>query len=247
MEPDESPLPPCPRTGQCFLRELVRRGCRSDSLGKIATPVVTLDEHPSRIPESRRQPSVPYVRDEEGNVTCLGHDRYGGAALPLQIVVGEPLQGRCLSRHVASRDHPRRSSFGRAVPEIEVSRYGEDRVRDPCIPRNARVTRHVGSAVDVPEASEMSVVARFLSPRRIGDHVTVFSQEGLNDLEDPGVADSPLDKAAPIEHLVTKWGGLLGRISSLVWRIFLENPFDIGAEPRELFSLEDAIENYVSL
>ena len=117
----------------------------------------------------------------------------------------------------------------------------------PWIPRNARVTRDVGSAVDVPEASEMSVVARFLSPRRIGDHVTVLSEEGLNNLEDPGVADSPLDKPAPIEHLVTKWGGLLGRISSLVWRIFLENPLDIGVERRELPSLEDAMKDYESL
>ena len=97
METDERPLSPCPGTGQRFLGELVRHGCRSDSLGKIATPVVALDEHPSRIPESRGQPSVPYVRDEEGNVACLGHDRHGGAALPLQILVGEPLQGRCLS------------------------------------------------------------------------------------------------------------------------------------------------------
>ena len=46
---------------------------------------------------------------------------------------------------------------------------------------------------------------------------------------------------------MTKWGGLLGRIPSLVWRIFLENPLDIGAECRELFSLEDRMENHVSL
>ncbi len=77
--------------------------------------------------------------------------------------------------------------------------------------------------------------------------MAVLSEEGLNDLEDPGVADSPLDKAAPIEHLVTKWGGLLGRISSLVRWIFLEDPLNVGAERRELISLEDAIENDVSL
>ena len=46
---------------------------------------------------------------------------------------------------------------------------------------------------------------------------------------------------------MTKWGGLLGRISSLVWRIFLENLLDIGAERRQLFSLEDATEDHVSL
>jgi hypothetical protein len=56
------------------------------------------------------------------------------------------------------------------------------------------------------------------------------------------VADCSLDEAAPIEHLVTKWGGLLGRISSVVRRVFPEDPFDIGAERCELFSPEDAVE-----
>jgi len=40
---------------------------------------------------------------------------------------------------------------------------------------------------------------------------------------------------------------LLGWISSLIWRIFLENSFDIGAKRGELFSYENAIENYVTL
>ncbi len=40
---------------------------------------------------------MPYVRNEEGNVACFGHDRLGAAAFPLQIVVGEPLQGGRLS------------------------------------------------------------------------------------------------------------------------------------------------------
>ena len=168
-------------------------------------------------------------------------------ALPLQIVVGEPLERRCLSCHVASRDHPRRAGLKRAVPQIEVRSDGEDRVRDPWIPRNARIARDMGSAVDVPEPPEMSVVACFLSPRRVGDHVAVLPQEGFYDLEDPGVADRPLDKAAPIEHLVTKWCGLFGQVSSLIGRTLLENPVDIGAERRKLFCTEDTIENDVSL
>jgi len=93
----------------------------------------------------------------------------------------------------------------------------------------------------------MSVVVRFLPPRRIGDHVAVLPQERFNDLEYPAVCDGPLDKAASIEHLVTKWGGLLGRVSSLIWRKLLEHSFDIGAQRRELVSYEDAIENDVAI
>ena len=147
---------------------------------------------------------MPNVRDEEGNVTRPSHDRHGAAALPLQMVVGEPLHGRGVSGHVASRDDPCRSSLNRAIPQVDVSRDSENRIRDPRIPRNARVTGDVWSAVDVPEAAEMLVVARCLSPRRVGDHVAILSQEGLHDLEDPEVADCPLDEAAPIEHLVPK-------------------------------------------
>jgi hypothetical protein len=33
----------------------------------------------------------------------------------------------------------------------------------------------------------------------------------------------------------------------VIWRIFLEDPLDIGAERRELLSPEDAIENHVAL
>jgi hypothetical protein len=93
----------------------------------------------------------------------------------------------------------------------------------------------------------MSVVARFLPPRRVGDHVAVLSQERLNDLEDPGVSDSPLDEAASIEHLVTKWRGLLGLVSSLIRWVCLEDPLDIGAQRRDLFCREDAMENDVAI
>jgi hypothetical protein len=99
----------------------------------------------------------------------------------------------------------------------------------------------------MPEASEVLVVARVLPPSRIGDHVAILPQKGLNDLEDSWVGNGPLDHAAPIEHLVAKWGGLLGRISSVVWRIFLEDSFDIGAERCEFFLVEDAIEFCVSI
>jgi len=77
--------------------------------------------------------------------------------------------------------------------------------------------------------------------------MAVLTQERLNHLEYPGVCDGPLDKAASIEHLVTKWGGLLGRVSSLIWRKLLEHSFDIGAQRRELVSYEDAIENDVAI
>ena len=61
------------------------------------------------------------------------------------------------------------------------------------------------------------------------------------------MTDCPLDKAAPIEHLVAERFGLLGRISSLVWREILEDPFDVSAERCELFSAEDLTEEDVSV
>jgi len=56
-----------------------------------------------------------------------------------------------------------------------------------------------------------------------------------------------LDEAAAIEHFVTKWGRLLRWISSVIWRIFVEHSFDIGAKSGEFFSHEDAIEYYITL
>ena len=46
---DECSLSRRPCTRQRFRREVVDRGRRSDSLGDIATPIVALDEHPSRV------------------------------------------------------------------------------------------------------------------------------------------------------------------------------------------------------
>ena len=122
----------------------------------------------------------------------------------------------------------------------------EHRIGDSWIPRNAGITRYVRSAVDMPEASEMLVVARLLPPRRIGDHVAVLAQDELDDLEYPPVTDGLLDKAAPIEHLVAKWSRLLGRISPIVRWVFLEDPLDVGAKRCKLVPGENAVELYVS-
>jgi hypothetical protein len=46
---------------------------------------------------------------------------------------------------------------------------------------------------------------------------------------------------------VTKWRGVLGLAPSLIRWIFLEDPLDIGAQCRELFSLEDAVKNDVAI
>jgi hypothetical protein len=46
---------------------------------------------------------------------------------------------------------------------------------------------------------------------------------------------------------VTKWRGLLGLVSSLIWWVFVEDPLDIGAQRRELFSCESAMENDVAI
>ena len=72
---------------------MVNRGRRSDPLGDVATPVVALDEHPSRITGPRWHSPVPYIRYEEGNVTRSGHYGNGALAIPLEVVVGEPFIG----------------------------------------------------------------------------------------------------------------------------------------------------------
>ncbi len=77
--------------------------------------------------------------------------------------------------------------------------------------------------------------------------MAVLPQEGFDDLEYPGVSDGPLDKAASIEHLVTKWGGLFGRVSSLIGRNFLEHSLDIGAQRRQLLPDEDPVEDDVAV
>jgi hypothetical protein len=80
----------------------------------------------------------------------------------------------------------------------------------------------------MPEAPEVVVLARPLPPGGIGDDVAVLSQQRLDHLEDPGVADRALHNTAAIKHLVAKWGRLLGGISTIIRRVLLEDPFDIG-------------------
>src|ERR1700691_4316548 len=181
MEAGERPLPRCPGTRQRFVREMVDRGRRPDSLGNIPTPVVALDEHPTRILGARCHPSVPDVRYEEGNVTRLGDDGNGAAAVPIEVVVGNPVDGRYLSRSVTAGNYSGGAGLDRAVPEVQVGRDGKDGIGNPGIPRHIGITGDVRSAVDVPEASEVVVVARWLPPGGVGDDVAIVPQKGLDD------------------------------------------------------------------
>ncbi len=156
---DECSLSWRPGTRQRFCREVVDRGRRSDSLGDIATPVVALDEHPSRITGARCHPPVPYIRDKEGNVSCPGHDGNGALAIPLEVVVGELFHRWCLSRCVTSGNNPGRAGLDRAVPKIQVRRDGEHGIGDPGVPGDTGVTRDVWASVDMPEAPEVVVLA----------------------------------------------------------------------------------------
>ncbi len=90
-----------------------------------------------------------------------------------------------------------------------------------------------------------SLSPALLPPRRVGDHVAVLPEEGLDDLEDPWVADGLLDDTAPIEHLVAERGGLLRQVTPFVWRVLREDTLDIGAERRELLTAEDSLEEDV--
>jgi hypothetical protein len=211
-------------------------------LGNIPTAVVALDEHPARILEARWHPSVPDVRHKEGNITCFGDDGNGAAAVPLEVVVGSPAEWWCLSRSVTSRNHSSRASLDRAVPEVQVGRDCKNGIGDPGIPRHIGITGYVRSAVDVPEASEVVVVARWLPPSGVGDDMAILPQKGLNDLEDSGVADGALYEAAPVKHFVAKWGRLLGEVSSFIRWELVKDPFDLGTERGDLISREDVIE-----
>ena len=96
MDADERPLPWRPSPCQRLRRKVVHHGRRSNSLSEIATTIVALDEHPAGIPGPGRHSSVPYVRDEEGNVTCFGHDGSGAPAFPLKVIVsGLSMGGTC--------------------------------------------------------------------------------------------------------------------------------------------------------
>jgi hypothetical protein len=102
---------------------------------------------------------MPDIGHEQGNVAGLGNDGKHTASFPLQIVVGQPVSGWRLSRRVAARNDPGRPRIDWTVPEEEMRRDGKDWIGDPRVPRNTRITRHMGPAVDVPEASEVPVVA----------------------------------------------------------------------------------------
>ena len=123
-----------------------------------------------------------------------------------------------------------------------MGRDGKNGIWDPDIPRHVGITGYVWSAVDVPEASEVVVVSRWLPPGGIGDDVAILPQQGFNDLEDSWVADGALDEAAPVEHFVAKWGRLLGEISSFIRWELVKDPFDLGTERGNLISREYVIE-----
>jgi hypothetical protein len=149
---------------------MVHGGCRPDSLGDVATTVVALDEHPSRVARPGRHSPVPNVGHEEGHVAGTGHDRNNASAAPFESVVGEPFERGRLSGCVTSGDQPGRTGFDRAVPEVQVSGDGEHWVGNPGVPGDIRVPRHVGTRVDVPKAPEMVIFARLLPPGRIGEY-----------------------------------------------------------------------------
>lgn len=86
------PWSPCP--AQRVVADVVHRGGWSDALCDVATPVVALDEHPSRIAACRWQPRVPDIGNEERNIARFGYQWYGTEATPLQIDVGQPIERR---------------------------------------------------------------------------------------------------------------------------------------------------------
>jgi hypothetical protein len=174
METDECLLPLRPGTRHCVRREVIHHRCGSDALGEITTSVVALDKHASRVIRPQWHPSVPDVRDKEGNVACLRHYGNRAASFPLQVIVCQVPSRGCLARCVATRNDPGRSGIDRTIPEEEVGRDRKHRVGNSRIPRNTGVARDMRSTVDVPVASEVSVVARLLPPRRVGNHMAVF-------------------------------------------------------------------------
>jgi hypothetical protein len=221
--------------------------CRPDSLRKIPTAVVALDEHPARVLGAGRHPSVPNVRDKKGHVTCFGHNGEGTPTFPLEIIVGKTLYWWCLPRRVTSGDQSGWSSFDRAIPEVEVGRNGENRIRNSGIPGDAGFTRYVRSAIDMPEPSEVVIIASRLPPGGVGDDVTIFSQKCLDDLEDSRVADCILDESTPVEHLIAKRRRLLGGVSSLIRWEFFKHPLDICAERGNLISGEYVVQDDVAV
>ena len=130
---------------------------------------------------------------------------------------------------MTSGNHSGGAGFDRAIAEKDVRGHGENRIRDPGVPWDAGVTGDMGPAVDVPEATQMVIVARWLPPGGIGNDVAILPEEGLDDLEDPGIGDGALDGAAPIEHLVAKRRRFLGSVPPFIRRVLVEDPVDVGA------------------
>ena len=128
-----------------------------------------------------------------------------------------------------------------------MRRDDKNGIGNPDIPRHFGITGYVWSAVDVPEASEMVVVSRWLPPGGVGDDVAILPQEGFNDLEDSWVPDGALDGTTPVEHFVAKWSRLLGEVSSIIRWELVEDPFDLGPERGDLISREHALEECVSI
>ena len=81
-----------PCSPQRILAEMVDRRGWSDALGNVTTPVMALDEHPSRIVAGRRQPRMPDVGDEQCNIARFGNQGYCAAAVPLQIAIGQLIE-----------------------------------------------------------------------------------------------------------------------------------------------------------
>jgi hypothetical protein len=160
----------------------------------IATPVVALDEHPTGVPGSRRQPSMPDVRDEQGDVArpwprsegqrCPSHSRLSSAIL---------WAGWCLSRGVTAGDHPGRARLDRAIPQVDVGGDGEDGIGDSVIPRHAGHSEgYAGPPSMCQKRPRCSFSPGRLPPRGVGDDVAVLTQKRFDDLEDAWMSDSTL-------------------------------------------------------
>ena len=127
---------------------------------------------------------------------------------------------------------------------------GSDRkngIRDSTIPMSTGDFEGHAVRRRYARSDPLFIVSRLLPPGSIGDDVAILAQERLDDLEDPRVAMAALHETAPIEHLVAKWCRLLRGIPTIVGRVLLEDPFDIGTECGHLICVEDGIEHNVSV
>jgi len=65
--------------------------------------------------------------------------------------------------------------------------------------------RHVRAGVAVPRTP--AELGRVL-PRGVGNHMTVITEQGLDDFKDPRMTDRGLTRAAAVQHLVSELGGV---------------------------------------